>query len=197
MRTRAAVCNPIPLPSREGFGEGEARVYDNAPESTPSPNFSPTWRRGAWKPLRIAAVLLGVSFALAGCGRYALQGRVIEGPSASVQVVEADDARLDSGRPIHGAMLRFTLDPRSLKNKSLGTTTTGYDGRFALSIDELGAGFLEYEVGVLAREPRHVHVERVVKMPAKSKRILITLPPGRDVYQEPDDPIRDIQRFRP
>ena len=148
------------------------------------------------KNCALTVVLALGTMTACGCGQYALQGRVIEGATPSVQVVSTDDGRLDSGRPIHGAMVQFTLDPRRLNYKSLGVATTGYDGRFSLSVDEFGAGFLEYELGVLAREPKHRHVEDTVKMPGKSRMLLITLPPGRDFYQEPEDPIRDIQRFR-
>jgi hypothetical protein len=126
--------------------------------------------------LALAALSLG---ALTGCGGdYTIHGKVVMGPIAAVELVDADDPRL-AGPGIEHATVDFILDPRSLGRKHLGATYSAEDGSFHLAVDEFGAGLLEYEIQVLAKAKKHRDSADNVKMPPRGKRILVTMAPGR------------------
>jgi hypothetical protein len=128
--------------------------------------------------------------ALSGCSTYALQGRVVIGSRSTAMVVDADDPRL-AGPPIIGAQLQFVLDPGSGNSRVLGTTQSDIDGSFRFPVDAPGAGFLEYEVMVIAREPKRSPAIATFALPPKDKRVMVTMVPGRDFNPGSADPIGD------
>ena len=132
--------------------------------------------------LRSITCPLLLVLALAGCGGYALEGRVVQGPRPSVRVVGADDPALD-GSPLSGVQVSATLDPTDLNAKPLGSATTGPDGRFSLPVQALGAGTLQYEVEVAARRDGYQSAGDMFPMPGRSQRLLITLTPGEGGYE--------------
>jgi len=145
-------------------------------------------------------MLLLILFA-GGCQSYALRGRVVEGTRSQVLVVDADDPRLAGpGAPagIGGASVSFMLDPERAGHKSLGGSFTDADGSFQYPVDEVGAGFLEYGLGVTARAAGKSPAQDSMPMPAGDKRLLIMLAPGRDnLPRESDNPMNDIERYMP
>jgi hypothetical protein len=144
----------------------------------------------------VALILLACFTPLfgAGCGAYALRGKVIEGAYHGIYVVEANDKRLN-GPPVGGATVSATLDPSSLGRKPVGDTLTGEDGGFTLPIGEFGAGTLEYEVGVEARAAGHAGVEKSFRLPGGGSRLLIVMPRGVDRTKKPANPLDDLQKF--
>lgn len=124
------------------------------------------------------AVLPAALFA-GGCASYQLQGKVVEGVESSVQVVAADDPRLDEpGVP--SARLTLTLDPDRLSAKPLGDGMSRGDGTFALPVDEFGAGWMEHDVGVVAQRSGYQPAMHTFRLPGGSRRLLVTLAPGDD-----------------
>ncbi|MHB1155305.1 MAG: hypothetical protein ACYC26_00555 [Phycisphaerales bacterium] len=146
------------------------------------------------------AMLLLVLFA-GGCQSYALRGRVVEGTRSQVLLVDADDPRLTGpGAPagIDGAGISFMLDPEKAGHKSLGGTICDADGSFRYPVDEIGAGLLEYGLGVTARAPGKSPAQDSMPMPPGDKRLLIMLAPGRDnLPRESGNPMNDIERYMP
>lgn len=140
----------------------------------------PTW---ACMLLCVAAALL-----LGGCngGGYRLQGVVIEGASPGVFVVDSNDARLTEPG-IAGAVVQGTIDPDTLRRKPQGSVQTDTRGRFALPVGEIGAGMLEYKLGVFARAPGHAPAEDIIALPKSSRRLLVVLPRGKDPGRAPED----------
>lgn len=145
--------------------------------------------------------MLFIALCLTGCQSYALRGRVIEGARSQVWVVDADDPRLAGpGAPagIGGASIGFMLDPDKAGHKSLGGSFSDADGSFRYPVDEIGAGFLEYGLGVTARAAGKSPAQDSMPMPADDKRLLIMLAPGRDnLPRESDNPMNDIERYMP
>lgn len=140
----------------------------------------PTWVR--LFACAIAMLLLG------GCGGggYRLQGVVIEGSSPGIFIVDSNDVRLtEPGIP--GAVVQGTIDPDTLRRKPQGSVQTDTRGRFALPVGEIGAGMLEYKIGVFARAPGHAPAEDIFDLPKSSKRILVVLPRGKDPGRAPED----------
>lgn len=117
--------------------------------------------------------------AVTGCESYALRGRVVEGESSRVTVVEASDPRL-SGKPVEGARVLAMLDPGSLGRETLPPASSDETGAFEIPVEAVGAGLLKYRVGVSARVSGRRPAEGVFKLPGRGKRLLVQLAPGSD-----------------
>jgi hypothetical protein len=119
---------------------------------------------------------------LAGCAPYQLQGIVLPGPAGSmgqIEVVGSKDPRLEQ-EGLASAQISVTLDPTRLNRKALGRGSTGPTGQFAIPIDEGGAGFLEHEVELIVTRPGYQTASEIFILPAASRRVVVTLPPGKD-----------------
>lgn len=125
-------------------------------------------------PLALGCLLL----AAAGCSPYALRGRVIEGPVSAVLLVDKDDPRLTQGYGVDGVSIEATLDPDRLDRQRLSPTVSQYDGSFALPVDATGAGFLEYDVEVIAELRDYAPAVGQFRLPGRSRRLLVLLTPG-------------------
>lgn len=120
--------------------------------------------------------LLGL---LAGCETYAIRGKVIDGGTSSITLVNKGDDRL-AGDGFGGAEVRAILDPDKLSRKDLGTVIAAQDGTFALPVHEVGAGLLEYKVMVVVRYPHCAPAARLMELPPGDKRLLVSLSAGED-----------------
>lgn len=127
---------------------------------------------------------------MSACSSYKLQGRVVRGTGSYIQVVDADDPRLE-GAGIAGAQVTVTLDPQRLKRKVIGSTTTDGNGNFSIAIDEPGAGFLEYDIGIKASGQGLIHALSFMELPSSRRRVLVTLQVGRDVSSFEDTLMQD------
>ena len=145
-------------------------------------------------------------FLLPACADYRLQGVVVPGlPGSppSVEVVKQDDPRLtETG--LASASLDVTLDPSRLNAKSIGQGTSGPDGSFAVPISETGAGFLQHDVQLDVSRDGYRSASERFRLPAASRRVVVTLPPGKDRPRDTmggpgdtflDDTLRDAQRY--
>ena len=131
------------------------------------------------RPL-LTAALLACSL-LTACS-YSLKGRVIEGETSYVTVVDASDPRLnDPG--LSGVRLHLQMDPGRLQRETLARDTSAFEGEFELPVDEIGAGFMQYDVGLFARRAGYSPAEGSFRLPPKSKRILIVMARGQDYDQ--------------
>jgi len=126
--------------------------------------------------------VLALTLASVACSPYTLKGRVIEGDTSYVSVVDETDPRLND-RGLEGVRLHLQMDPGKLSRKSLTRQTTGIDGAFELPVSEFGAGFMEYDVGLFARRAGYSPADGSFRLPPKSKRILIVMNRGRDFDQ--------------
>lgn len=153
-------------------------------------------------PLR---VLAGVSVALAcaagACSPYTVTGRVVRGDSSYMMLVDEGDPRLDEPG-IPGVQLKLTVDPGKVQRKVVAQEMSGTGGEVSLPVDELGAGLLDFSVGVMARKAGFSPAEGFFQLPkGGSKRLLIVLSPGRDVpeseweTQTTEDLLREMERF--
>jgi hypothetical protein len=148
-----------------------------------------------WR-LAAPALIVVAGWMLTGCGQdvYTLRGQVVRGPVGQVVVVDADDPRL-AGPAIEQAVLRFTLDPRSLGREPLGSTYSTTDGSFAIPINIFGAGSLLHEVGLSARAAKFSPTRGVFILPGRGKRLLVTMTPGMDI-PDPTEPTPEQLRDR-
>lgn len=114
-----------------------------------------------------------------GCGAYELQGAVVLGDISYIALVDESDPRL-TGDGVAGVQVMLETDPSSLNREVVGTAVSGPDGSFTIPVDEIGAGFLEYEVAVRARAPGYLSTEQWFRLPPSRKRVLVSLAPGQD-----------------
>lgn len=128
--------------------------------------------------------------AAGGCGAYMVEGRVVSGPRSTASIVKPGDPAL-AAPGIEQASVQLVLDPRSGGRQSLGTVFTDENGRFAIPVDALGAGTLEYELLVTARAPEKAPAQELLDLPPRGSRLLIRLADGRDRPMNPDEWIGD------
>ncbi len=129
-------------------------------------------RRGAG-----ASAIAAVSLALAACSPYTLRGKVIEGDTGYVAIVDESDARL-RGRGITGVNVEIWSDPEKLNRKRVASQFSDAGGEFALPFDEAGAGLLQYDVRIVAEREGYTGTEQSMTLPSSSRRVLIIMKPG-------------------
>ena len=128
----------------------------------------------------ITVGLISILMWASGCG-FRLRGLVIEGATPGVFVVDKTDSRLvEAG--LATAVVNLTIDPGHINAKHLGSYQSDLNGRFDIPIDELGAGFLEYDIGLVCRLVGYHPIRHHVRMPGSSKRLLIILIPAQTAY---------------
>jgi hypothetical protein len=128
-----------------------------------------------------------------------MYGRVVQGDTSYITVVDKDDHRLEEENGVSGVLLKLQLDPGRINRRTMAEQTSGSDGLFSLPVDEFGAGVLEQECGLLARRRGFKSAEGVFMMPGGSKQILIVLEPGRDApgaFEEEPSAEEQIERYR-
>ena len=136
------------------------------------------------------------AFAAAGCSSYQLRGKVVEGSVSQILIVDQDDPRLDQPG-LANATVEVTVDPQTLARKPLPAQTTAGDGSFAVPIDEIGAGTLEYQAGLIIQRRQYQTAHEILAVPSGGKRVLVTLARGADRFVRPEDPLGDSRRFLP
>ncbi|RMH29778.1 MAG: carboxypeptidase regulatory-like domain-containing protein [Planctomycetota bacterium] len=158
------------------------------------PNRHATLRssRSAGPAILVALALVGFG----GCSGYTLRGKVIEGDISYAAVVSADDERL-TGPGVAGVTVSMETDPGRLRREPVGSATSGPDGSFSIRVRRPGAGILIYDVGIEARRDGYQGVRHQFRLPPGSKRLLITLQPGRDTLQPQEESLMEqFERFR-
>jgi len=143
-----------------------------------------------WVAMAVYLVVLG------GCSSYALRGVVLEGEAPMVIVVDDDDERLQESGIVQ-ASIESKLDPRSLGSTTLTPTVTDNKGRFAIPIEEFGAGTLEYEVMLFARRRGFSPTEQIIPVPSSGKRVIIYLTKGVDRGRKPTYLDETMEMTRP
>lgn len=146
-------------------------------------------------------LLLVSLLTLPACSTYQLQGVVVEGPTPGVYVVDSNDERLNH-LGVADAQISAMLDPNTLRPKSLPTAMTDDHGRFAITIDEPGAGLLEYSVSIYADAVGYSDAGiDVMQLPSSGKRVLVVLSAGRSQSkrrpgQTNEDLLREAETFK-
>ena len=136
-------------------------------------------------------------FVLPGCGGgYTIQGRVIRGSFAQIQLVDKDDPRLlESNATGGGAVVQGTLEPDTPSEmQDLGRHVTNGQGWFSIPVDAFGSGVLEYKAQLIARREGHRGAMATIPLPRGGERVLITLPVGRDTLVVPERYLDSVRR---
>ncbi len=153
-----------------------------------------------WRQWVLVVVIWGgvigvvVGGGVVGCQAYVLKGKVICDGENGVEIVDADDVRL-SEAGVEGVTVELVLDPRSLRREKIGEVVSKYMGDFEVDVDAVGAGVLEYEIGVTAHGDGYKITNGIIKLPSADKWLLIIMEQGVNRYQRDDDFMKDIERF--
>lgn len=123
-----------------------------------------------------------------GCGQYQMRGVVVEGAVSMIRVVDHDDARLLEGYSLPLAVIEATLDADRLSRNQLPRSISDVDGTFAVTVNETGAGYLDYYARVVVHKVGYNTAVQNLRVPGPKQRLLVTLARGEDGYTpEPPD----------
>ncbi|MEO1128392.1 MAG: hypothetical protein AAFX05_01645 [Planctomycetota bacterium] len=141
--------------------------------------------------------MLCLAGVLTGCESYAVKGRVVQGSSSYIVLVDANDPRLD-GPGVPGVALHLMLEPGKLNRESLGRTVSDNDGNLRMPVGTFGAGWLEHNAGLYARAKGFTPAEGYFILPGGSQRVLVVMAPGqdRDLGEMRDVGLDDYEMYR-
>lgn len=140
-------------------------------------------------------LLLPIAILLTGCSPYALRGKVISGDISYAALVDASDERLKEGPGVAGVEVELWTDPEKLNRKRVASSMSDGMGEFSLTVDEVGAGFLNYDCAVMTRGKGLAPVSQTFKLPPSSQRLLIIVNKGSGDAPLPDDLMEQFRRF--
>lgn len=126
---------------------------------------------------RALGAILCAGATLGGCASYSLEGRVIPGESSFVAIVDSSDTRLDT-RGVSNVEIQLWTDPERPNRELIASTMSGPDGSFSIPVQEVGAGFLQYDVALVARASGYAITEHAFRLPSNSRRALVIMRPG-------------------
>ncbi len=148
-------------------------------------------RRAHW-------VVLFTQIALASCGSYTIQGRVVEGANAMITFVPANDPSLEFGRPVSNAVVALVRDPDQLNRETVAQARSGQTGWFAMPVGAFGAGWMDEMWDVEVRAPGYHAVQNRLRLAGEDSGMvmLIIVAPGVDVDTGDENLLEEIDRFR-
>jgi len=76
--------------------------------------------------------------------------------------------------------LRVWLDPERLSPKQIGEGSTDAQGRFALALDQPGAGLLMLDIELEASRSGYITARDRMVLPGGGDRVIVTLKRGED-----------------
>lgn len=148
--------------------------------------------------LACAAIVGGMTQAACNSAEsgYHLKGKVVRGSESAILIVDQNDERLNFPA-VSGASLHLQMDPGRLKARTLATDVSRADGSFDLKVDEFGAGWLQYDVGLFVRRDGFVSAELPFRLPKSSRRVLVMLTEGfgRQLGDIEEDLYGEAQRY--
>lgn len=145
----------------------------------------------------VAAVLCGM-LSLPGCGGYVINGKVVRGEWREILFVDPADERLD-GVGLPHVRVSIDRDPEVLGRRTVGWTSSDNQGRFAIHLDEFGAGWMVERWGIRASRQGYQTVDALVKLPRKGsgRQLLIVLPAGSSGADEANETLLEqYERFK-
>jgi len=155
------------------------------------------------RPALFACAVLLASL-LNGCASYQLQGVVVEGSLPGIYIVDSGDPRL-AGTAVADARVQGMLDPNKIRSKPLPLVMTDDNGRFAIPIEDPGAGLLEYTFTLYPDADGYgtpPGAGTAMALPPPGKQVLVVLAAGRRTGpprspgQSNEDLIGEAEKFK-
>jgi hypothetical protein len=135
---------------------------------------------------------------LAGCGGYALRGKVIQSGTSAVTIIDRHDDRLDQ-RGVGDVQIRVYRDPGRLSQELVASGVSRPDGTFEIPIREFGAGWMDEQWMIRTHRHGYSNAETVLRLPGNTNRrpVLIMLREGDAApLREREDLMQEMERYR-
>lgn len=151
--------------------------------------------RGALAATRLLPLLAAA--AAAGCSTYVLEGRVVEGAAPDMYFVETDDPQL-AEPPINGVRVTVDRDHDKLSSHLAGHGASDQHGRFSVSLDEFGSGWMDETWLIRASKPGYRTAESILRLGPSTREqwLLIVLPRGASDVPRREDLMEEYERYR-
>ncbi|MHC4099430.1 MAG: carboxypeptidase-like regulatory domain-containing protein [Planctomycetota bacterium] len=136
--------------------------------------------------------------AAAGCSSYVIKGTVIPGAVSDMSFVESNDSRLREP-PLTNVRITVQRNPDDLARQMVGTDISDAHGRFVISLDEFGAGWMDEVWLIRATKPGFKTATTKQRLDAgkKQQRLLVIMAPGRSsAPQEDEDLMEQYREYR-
>lgn len=121
-----------------------------------------------------------IGFATAtGCSSYVIKGTVISGPVSDIFFVESNDSRLREP-PLTTVRITVDRNPDDLSRQMAGTDISDAHGRFVITLDEFGTGWMD-EVWLIRATKggfKTASAKQRLDADKKKQRLLVILAPG-------------------
>lgn len=124
-------------------------------------------------------LLLVIMLPAGGCASGRIEGVVTSGAFADLRVVSAAELERQP-QGVSNAMVTLLIDPSRPGSKRVGPVRTDHNGRFSIRTDVVGAGFLEYELGVLVQAEGLSRFYDQIPMPGSGRKLLVVMSDGPD-----------------
>ena len=142
-------------------------------------------------------VLLGFATAT-GCSSYVIKGTVIPGAVSDMTFVESNDSRLREP-PVSNVRITVQRDPNDLSRQMVGTDVSDAHGRFVITLDEFGAGWMDEVWLIRATKGGFKNTTSMQRLDAdkRHQRLLIIMAPGlSSVPQDQEDLMEEFREYR-
>ena len=133
-----------------------------------------------------------------GCSSYVIKGTVTPGSVSDMLFVESNDPRLREP-PLTNVRITVQRNPDDLARQMVGTDISDAHGRFVISLDEFGAGWMDEVWLIRATKPGFKTATTKQRLDAgkKQQRLLVIMAPGRSsAPQEDEDLMEQYREYR-
>ncbi|MHC4140561.1 MAG: hypothetical protein ACYSUF_01335 [Planctomycetota bacterium] len=133
-----------------------------------------------------------------GCSSYVIKGTVISGSVSDMLFVESNDSRLREP-PLTNVRLTVQRNPDDLNRQMAGTDISDAHGRFVITLDEFGTGWMDEVWLIRATKGGFKTASSRQRLDAEKKqlRLLVIMAPGlSSAPQEEEDLMEEYREYR-
>ncbi len=146
----------------------------------------------------VSVGFLNLLLVATGCSTYTIKGIVVRGEVSSIEFVEPLDHLLRQS-PVKDVRLTVQRDPAKPNRRMVGTDVSDVHGRFVISLDEFGAGWMEEKWLIRATRAGFKTSSAMQHLDSSKKKmlLLVTLEPGISVVPRDDeDLLEEFRRYK-
>jgi hypothetical protein len=140
-----------------------------------------------------------IGFAMAtGCSSYVIKGTVISGAVSDIFFVEPNDSRLREP-PLTTVRITVDRNPDDLSRQMAGTDISDAHGRFVITLDEFGTGWMDEVWLIRATKGGFKTASSKQRLDAdkKEQRLLIIMAPGlSSASPDEEDLMKEYREYR-
>jgi len=134
-----------------------------------------------------------------GCSSYVIKGTVISGSVSDIFFVESNDSRLREP-PLTNVRVTVQRNPDDLSRQMAGTDVSDAHGRFVITLDEFGTGWMDEVWLIRATKGGFKSASSKPRLDAdkKKQRLLVIMAPGLSSapQDEEEDLMEEYREYR-